>query len=338
MTDEQESDTDESETTNTDSSNGLEVEVTDSFEEKTMEYTSGEHSSTEVKDSHIPEEELDDLQNPDGVIDIESNYSGSLTLVGTVHVSKKTRDRVVRTIEDVEPGVVGIELDEERLYSMFERAADDVTDESDVESGEGIQDMIREFVRNKQESAFDTDDTLRPGEADMLPAVDMAVEGDSDIALIDMSMDELRGEVKNNVYTDGKLDLELLNKPIDEVADSIDDVINSRTRMMNIQDGGISSIIDHFENAPLSEVHEQFEPLETIAPEFVEALIDERDRRMAGHLHWLRQEGYEVVSVMGRGHLPGVYGYLMNIDELPDEYVEEPDWYGYSTIDIDVLA
>jgi len=270
----------------------------------------------------------------DGVIKIDDSYSGEITLVGTVHVSKRTRERVIDTISNINPDVVAIELDSERLYSMFERGADIAHGDVPNQNKFGL----RSVIKKQQESMFkNNDELLQSGEADMLPAADMAMNIGSDIALIDMSVDDLKSNIKNNAITDGKIDLELFNQTSDDILQSLKSFVSSRIEIADKvkENGGITGYVEHMEDAPLSEIDGKFEPLKNIAPEIIDALIDERDKYMAGHLHWLRQEGLQVVAVMGRGHLPGVQEYLDNVDRIPEEYIVEPDWYNYSSISID---
>lgn len=283
---------------------------------------------TDTESNRLSNEEESFLDETNSFV-FEDEYSGVITLVGTVHVSKETRKRVIETINNMKPDVVAIELDSDRLYSMFERNADIVQGDVSTESG------FRDLLRKNQAKMFDKEGLLKPGEADMLPAANTATELGSRIALIDMSIDELKSQVKSNVFPNGQFDLEILNKSSDEIIQSIMDLFKSRKDMASkMQNEGISSIVENMENKPISDVKKQFEPLENLAPEFVNALIDERDKYMSGRLHWLRKNGYDVVSVMGRGHIEGVYYYLSNPNEIPTEYVTEPDWYGYEEITI----
>jgi len=141
------------------------------------------------------------------------------------------------------------------------------------------------------------------------------------------------------VDEDGNLDIEIVNKVMDgsfgEVVERVKQFTSSRDGMREtLEEEGMSGVIKEMEQSSLDQVNEQMEPLREVAPEVVEALIDERDKYMAGRIHWLRKNGYDTVATMGRGHLQGVYHYLQNPEELDEEYVVEPDWYEYSNIEI----
>lgn len=289
---------------------------------------SGDSEDKESEKNTSEQKILDD----DGTVTIRDDEDRStVILVGTVHVSKKTKERVIDTIEQEKPDVVGIELDQERLKDMFNRSADIVDGDVEEDNKFGFQDIIKK----QQKKQLSSDEFLDPGEADMMPAVKKGVDLNRDIALIDMSVKNLKSNIKNNAYNNGKLDLEILNKSFGELAESVKNLVRSRSEMAEkVQEDGLSSVVEQLETSSLDEVNEQIEPLRDIAPELVEALIDERDKYMAGRLHWMRNNGYKCVGIMGRGHITGVYNYLENPDNIPQEYIKEPDWYNYNKIDI----
>ncbi|EMA46843.1 TraB/GumN family protein, partial [Halobiforma nitratireducens] len=59
------------------------------------------------------------------------------------------------------------------------------------------------------------------------------------------------------------------------------------------------------------------EEFRQFSPRGANALIDERDAYIAHNLHQLRQQGYDVLAVVGAGHRAGIEHYLANPDELP---------------------
>lgn len=309
---------------------GITINITSNVEE--------DDEQTETNHEGQDSEDNDDFLDEDGTVTLGDNYEGTVRLVGTVHVSKTTRDRVVSTVQEEEPDVVAIELDQERLYDMFERGADVVEGEDvgDEDEGGTIQDLIRE----QQQGQFDGEDMLQPGEADMLPAVREGVDLGKEVALIDMSMEQLQENVKSNAFDeDGNLDVEIVNKvkqgSFGEVVDSVKEFVRSQREMQGrVDEEGMEGVIREMEESSVDEVAEQMDSLREVAPEIVEALIDERDQYMAGRIHWLRQNGYDTVATMGRGHLQGVYDYLNNPEDINSDYVVKPDWYEYSTIEI----
>ncbi|TYT60638.1 TraB/GumN family protein [Natrialba swarupiae] len=59
------------------------------------------------------------------------------------------------------------------------------------------------------------------------------------------------------------------------------------------------------------------EEFRQFSPRGANALIDERDAYIAHNLHQLREQGYEVLAVVGAGHKAGIERYLRNPDQLP---------------------
>ncbi|MHC3437065.1 TraB/GumN family protein [Natrialbaceae archaeon A-gly3] len=64
-------------------------------------------------------------------------------------------------------------------------------------------------------------------------------------------------------------------------------------------------------------VSAMMEEFRRFSPRGANALIDERDAYIAHNLHALRQQGYDVVAVVGAGHKAGIENYLENPDSLP---------------------
>ncbi|QSW98680.1 TraB/GumN family protein [Haloterrigena alkaliphila] len=59
------------------------------------------------------------------------------------------------------------------------------------------------------------------------------------------------------------------------------------------------------------------EEFRQFSPRGANALIDERDAYIAEHLHELREQGYDVLAVVGAGHKAGIERHLANPSEIP---------------------
>ncbi|MFA9426820.1 TraB/GumN family protein [Natronorubrum sp. A-ect3] len=59
------------------------------------------------------------------------------------------------------------------------------------------------------------------------------------------------------------------------------------------------------------------EEFRRFSPRGANALIDERDAYIANHLHELRDQGYDVVAVVGAGHKAGIERHLANPSQIP---------------------
>jgi pheromone shutdown protein TraB len=108
---------------------------------------------------------------------------GSVTVVGTAHVSQESVETVEETIERERPDVVAVELDENRYKRMKGEAPADI-DAGDLIKGKTVYQFIAywllSYIQTRLGERFDTE----PG-ADMKAAVETAEELGSGVALVD---------------------------------------------------------------------------------------------------------------------------------------------------------
>lgn len=113
----------------------------------------------------------------------DGSGSGSISLVGTAHVSSESARRVRERIADERPDVVAVELDETR-YRQFKGETPDDFEPQDLLSGGTVFQFLAywmlSYVQNRLGSRFG----VEPG-ADMRAAVEAAEEGGHGVALVD---------------------------------------------------------------------------------------------------------------------------------------------------------
>jgi pheromone shutdown protein TraB len=253
---------------------------------------------------------------------------GDVNLVGTVHVSKQTRDRVINTIQENEPDVVAIELDSDRLSRMIHKLSDESRTLTEEQTG-----AIQQLVRSYQQNAISQgDNLLKPGTADMLPATNEAISQNSRVALIDLPSDELLDNIKSDMFTDGSLDLELLDGGLVDIIDNLRDLVSARGDMVMDGASDMEEVVQNFEEASYEEIEQQFSAQKEVVPEVFDNLITKRDKYMSAKINWIRNQGSDVVAVVGKGHVPGVKEYLENPNTIPDRFYEQPDWHTYETV------
>jgi pheromone shutdown protein TraB len=112
-----------------------------------------------------------------------SDDEGSVTVVGTAHVSHDSVERVEAAIDEGRPDVVAVELDEGRYSQMQGEAADDL-DPKDLLEGNTIFQFVAywmlSYVQSRMGDRFD----IEPG-ADMNAAIEAAEERGIGVALVD---------------------------------------------------------------------------------------------------------------------------------------------------------
>ena len=108
---------------------------------------------------------------------------GSVTIVGTAHVSHKSVEEVEETIERERPDVVAVELDKTRYGRMKGETPDDI-DPSDVISGRTVYQFLAYWMLSYVQARLGDRFDIEPG-ADMKAAIESAEEHGSSVALVD---------------------------------------------------------------------------------------------------------------------------------------------------------
>ena len=111
---------------------------------------------------------------------------GSVTLVGTAHVSQDSVDEVEATIAEEEPDVVAVELDEARYKRLKGETPDDV-DAADLIAGRTVYQFLAYWLLSYVQARLGDRFDVEPG-ADMMAAVDAAEEQGAGVALVDRNI------------------------------------------------------------------------------------------------------------------------------------------------------
>ncbi|QKG91449.1 TraB/GumN family protein [Halorubrum salinarum] len=112
-----------------------------------------------------------------------SGGEGSVTVVGTAHVSERSVDEVEETIERERPDVVAVELDEGRYRQLNGETPDDL-DAGDLLKGNTVFQFLAYWMLSYVQTQLGERFDIEPG-ADMKAAVDVAESLGIDVALVD---------------------------------------------------------------------------------------------------------------------------------------------------------
>lgn len=113
----------------------------------------------------------------------------TITVIGTAHVSEESRKEVRETIEEVQPDLVGVELDEDRLKSLREDSGwKDLNLSEAIKQGKAPLLLVNLFLSIYQRSLGMQQD-VKPGQ-EMLEAIQVAEESDTEYALLDRDINE----------------------------------------------------------------------------------------------------------------------------------------------------
>lgn len=108
---------------------------------------------------------------------------GSVTVVGTAHVSHASVEEVEETIERERPDVVAVELDENRYKRLKGETPDDI-DPGDVISGKTVYQFLAYWLLSYVQARLGDRFDIEPG-ADMMAAIETAEAQGSGVALVD---------------------------------------------------------------------------------------------------------------------------------------------------------
>ncbi len=111
---------------------------------------------------------------------------GSVTLVGTAHVSAESADRVRTAITEENPDVVAVELDQAR-YRQFKGETPDDLEPTDLLGGNTVFQFLAYWMLSYVQSRLGERFGVDPG-ADMRTAIEVAEEGGYGLALVDRNI------------------------------------------------------------------------------------------------------------------------------------------------------
>ncbi len=244
------------------------------------------------------------VNGPDPMVDVAAGTRsgagpGTVTVVGTAHISHDSVDQVVETIEDEQPDIVAVELDEGRYRQLRGDAPDDL-EPGDLLEGSTVFQLLAywmlSYVQHRLGDRFD----IEPG-ADMRAAVDTAERYRMGIALVDRDIQTTIKRLWRRMTIREKLRM-LVSLLIGTVGGAAGTVEEEFT-MEDLTDADVVSTL--------------MEEFRRFSPGAASALIDERDAYIAHNLIALREQGYDVVAVVGAGHREGIERYLAAPESLP---------------------
>ncbi len=124
-----------------------------------------------------------DAVDPEAAAAAPAEGTGSVTLVGTAHVSTESAERVQETIDEADPDVVAVELDEAR-YQQFRGETPDDIEPSDLLGGSTVFQFLAYWMLSYVQSRMGERFGVEPG-ADMKAAVEAAETGGYGLSLVD---------------------------------------------------------------------------------------------------------------------------------------------------------
>lgn len=201
-----------------------------------------------------------------------------ITLVGTAHVSKKSKDEVVKTIDEINPDHIAVELDQDRFDSLKNKSGWKNLDVAEaVKDGKGSL-LFLNLMLSVYQRKIGLEQGVKPGE-EMLEAVNKAEENTIEYSLIDRDISETFERIREKLGF-----WEKVNLLGSFFADDVD------LDVEELKDEDILGSI-------VKELEEEF-------PSIKQVFLDERNSYMVNRL--LEQEFEHAVVVVGAAHLEGM--------------------------------
>jgi pheromone shutdown-related protein TraB len=218
-----------------------------------------------------------------------------IRLVGTAHVSQKSVEEVRSAIEEFQPDIVGVELDQGRYVSLTQET-DEEPPVTEILKGGNFGRLLVQWVLAYIQQRIGAETGVKPG-AEMLAAIDEAKAHQTPVALIDrdirITLARFWGKmgIWEKIKLLGALVYSLVSVEKQEI--DVDELMNQDV---------VSAAMEEFRK---------------FSPHGARALIDERDAYLAHQILMLGGRYERVLAVVGAGHLRGVQRYLDAPGTLP---------------------
>jgi pheromone shutdown protein TraB len=212
-----------------------------------------------------------------------------ITLIGTGHVFD-LRNQIIRILDDVQPDIVCVELDERRYAALMQRKNGDVH----ASSNKNASFLYRMLGRFQDSIAAQYG--VKAGD-EMLTGIQFAHDHQRPIAFIDVPADRMFARMLKEMRFTEKLRL---------IVSAFGSMFVSKKQV----DKEIDKIETNLESY-LEQVGDKF-------PTIKRVLLDERNEYMVQQLVRAQEDYDNIIAIVGDGHVPG----LKNLLDEKDQPVE----------------
>lgn len=218
-------------------------------------------------------------------------------LVGTAHISRESRDLVAKSIAEVHPDTVCVELDEGRLKSLEDPERWKRTDLRKIIREHQLGTLIANLVLSSYQKRMGMQTGMRPG-AELYEAVQTSRKENIPVVLADRNIKTTLRRTWSFTPWYRKLSLvgSLFSSLFDKTEVSEEELSKIREK------DSLSSMMEEFGKT---------------FPEVKTVLIDERDAYLANSIR--NAPGKKVLAVVGAGHVAGIKNIIETDKELPGE-------------------
>lgn len=218
-------------------------------------------------------------------------------LVGTAHISRESKEVVARSIAELRPDTVCVELDEGRLKSLDDPERWKKTDLRKIIRERQLGTLVANLVLGSYQKRMGMQTGVRPG-AELYEAVLEARKAEIPLVLADRDVKVTLRRTWSMTpwYRKFSLVASLFSSLFDKTEISEDELKRIREK------DTLSTLMQEFGNA---------------FPEVKTVLIDERDAYLASRIR--NAPGKRILAVVGAGHVAGIRNIIEKDAPLPRE-------------------
>ncbi|SEA53204.1 pheromone shutdown-related protein TraB [Desulfuromusa kysingii] len=219
-----------------------------------------------------------------------------IILVGTAHISQDSVDTVIRTIDEVVPDTVCVELDRQRYQSLINKKGWESLNLKEVIKKKQIPFLLTNLALSSYQKRMGLHTGVKPG-AELAAAAQTAEERGMIVELVDRNIRTtlLRVWRKTGFWNKMKVVASLFGSMFEK--QELDEQELAKLR----ESDTLSSMLDE---------------MGKLLPSVKQILVDERDTYMAYHIR--NAPGERVLAVVGAAHLPGIMRLLQGEEISPE--------------------
>ncbi len=222
-----------------------------------------------------------------------------IILIGTAHISQDSVDTVIRTIDELLPDAVCVELDEQRYNALINQKGWESLNLKEVIKKGQIPFLLANLALSSYQKRMGLHTGVKPG-AELAAAAQTAEERGMEVELVDRNIRTtlLRVWRKTGLWNKMKVMAALFGSLFEK--QELDEQELARLR----ESDTLSSML---------------EEMGKLLPSVKQILVDERDTHMAYYIR--NAPGERVLAVVGAAHLPGILSKLH--EEIHPEQIAE---------------
>ncbi|MCW8893739.1 MAG: TraB/GumN family protein [Deltaproteobacteria bacterium] len=223
-----------------------------------------------------------------------------IILVGTAHISQDSVDTVIRTIDEIVPDTVCVELDSQRYQALINKKGWESLNIKELIKKKQIPFLLTNLALSSYQKRMGLHTGVKPG-AELAAAAQTAEARGMEVELVDRNIRTtlLRVWRKTGMWNKMKVMASLFGSLFEKQELNEDELAKLR------ETDTLSSMLDE---------------MGKLLPSVKQILVDERDIYMAYHIR--NAPGERVLAVIGAAHLPGIQRLLQGEEISPATITE----------------